>query len=272
MKTGKELIKEINDSPEDHGKLLFWWLGQHSFIVKISDKIIYIDPYLSDIQKRLIPPFLKPEELTNADIILGTHDHSDHIDRPILSAIAAASPKALFIVPEAVRKNLADATQISPERFIGMNDSVTKEISSVKITALASAHEFLSRDEKTGLYPFLGYVLEYKGMNVYHSGDCCLYDGLADKLKKWKIDVAFLPINGRDATRYMAKCLGNMTFQEAADLAGSISPGLTIPTHYDMFANNRENPKNFTDYMTAKYPGLKTLIPKYATASVYSFS
>ncbi|MEM4248015.1 MAG: MBL fold metallo-hydrolase [Candidatus Nanoarchaeia archaeon] len=262
---GKELIKEVSEMPSPPGKIIFWWLGQHSFIIKTGGKIIYIDPYITDKPTRLISPFFKAEEMTNADMILCTHDHSDHLDRPSLPSMAIASPMAIIVVPEFIRKKLPFETGIPAERFIGLNDGETKIVKGIKLNAIASAHEFLSMDEASGLYPFLGYVIESEGRNIYHPGDCCIYEGLYAKLLKWKIDLAFLPINGRDAVRYNAKCLGNMTFQEAADLAGTIKPALTVPTHYDMFANNRENPKNFTDYVSVKYPALKTIIPRYAT-------
>ncbi len=266
MKTGAELIGEIDAVSRD--SLAFFWLGQHSFVLKIAGKTIWIDPYLTESPKRLIPPFLLPEQLTNADIILGTHDHSDHIDRPSLPAMAAASPGAPIVIPEAASGKVSAACGIPMERIVPMNDGRSAEIGGVRISAVASAHEFLQFDSQSGLYPFLGYVIEYGGFCVYHPGDCCAYDGWAAKLGGFRINLAFLPINGRDAARYSSGCMGNMTFQEAADFAGIISPDLTIPTHYDMFANNRENPKSFIDYMAAKYPRMKTCIPKYARACV----
>ena len=75
--------------------------------------------------------------------------------------------------------------------------------------------------------------------------------------------MAFLPINGRDAKRLSSGCLGNMTYQEAADLAGELSFGMTIPTHYDMFENNSADPQPFIDYMKVKYPNSKTLLPQH---------
>ena len=42
-----------------------------------------------------------------------------------------------------------------------------------------------------------------------------------------------------DAKRYRQNCIGNMTYQEAADLAGEIDPQMVIPGHWDMFADNR---------------------------------
>ena len=64
----------------------------------------------------------------------------------------------------------------------------------------------------------------------------------------------FLPINGRDAARFRRGCLGNMTYQEAVDLAGELKPRLIVSIHYDMFADNAEDPRNFVDYLNAKYP------------------
>ena len=80
------------------------------------------------------------------------------------------------------------------------------------------------------------------------------------RLKRWTFDLAILPINGRDAARYAANCIGNMTYQEAADLAGSLQPRLTVPGHYGMFAANTGDPAAFADYMRVKYPGLRTFV------------
>jgi L-ascorbate metabolism protein UlaG (beta-lactamase superfamily) len=65
----------------------------------------------------------------------------------------------------------------------------------------------------------------------------------------------FLPINGRDAERYRRNTIGNMTYQEAADLAGALRPKVVAPMHYDMFAGNAEDPGRFLVYLHAKFPG-----------------
>ena len=82
-------------------------------------------------------------------------------------------------------------------------------------------------------------------------------------LRRWPLDLAFLPINGRDARRLAANCIGNMTYQEAVDLAGAVKPGLTVPAHFEMFAMNSENPQLFVDYLKVKYPSLRALIPQH---------
>ncbi len=254
------LIKRINAVEPGYGEYALCHLGQHSFILKLGNTVIYIDPYLTPEKARLIKPFLNPGEVTNAMLVTGSHDHGDHIDRPAWPGIAAASADAVFVVPEAVRESI---TEVPANRLFGLNDGQSIELADIKITAVAAAHEFLDFDEATGLYPYLGYVYEGNGVTVYHSGDCCIYEGLQTKLKHWKFDLALLPINGRDAKRLKNNCIGNMTYQEAADLAGALEPALMIPGHYDMFAMNSLDPKLFFDYMNVKYPHLKCARPRF---------
>ena len=56
-----------------------------------------------------------------------------------------------------------------------------------------------------------------------------------------------------------------MTYQEAADLSGDLRPRLTVPTHYDMFANNSADPRLFAEYMDVKYPDLRYWIGEHGT-------
>lgn len=260
---GQDLIKQVTDTETDAGRAVLWWLGQHSFILKLAGVTVYIDPFLSDHGKRRIPPFLSPEDITNADIIIGTHDHRDHIDREVWPTLAAASPSALFVVPDIHRHSLMREQHIAAERLLGIDDGVTLQAAGLSIHGIPAAHEFLHRDAETGQCPFMGVIVERDGCAVYHAGDTCLYDGMLDRLRGRDLRAALLPINGRDAERLSRQCIGNMTFQEAADLAGFLEPGLTLPAHFDMFLGNMEDPRRFTDYMQVKYPNLRAMIPEY---------
>jgi L-ascorbate metabolism protein UlaG (beta-lactamase superfamily) len=136
------------------------------------------------------------------------------------------------------------------------------QIDPIIISAIPAAHEFLECDKKNGLHPFLGYIIQSDGWTIYHAGDTCLYEGIHDYLRQFKPDVMLLPINGRDARRLKSGCIGNMTFQEAADLAGSIRPPLVAPIHYDMFKFNAQNPKQFMEYLKVKYPAQHAMLFK----------
>lgn len=213
---------------------------------------------------------LAPGEVTNADIIFGTHDHTDHIDRKVWPVLAKSSPAAKFVVPDLLLPALAHDLGIPIERFVGMDDGKTLGWRDIKISGIAAAHELLNRDPLTLRYPCLGFVIESPGIAIYHAGDTCVYEGLQTKLQRWKLQVVFLPINGRDAQRLSAGCIGNMTYQEAADLAGALAPAVTVPAHYDMFAANSENPRLFADYMGVKYPHLNVMIFPYGEKRVFA--
>ena len=260
------LLEKMAALTPEPGHFALCHLGQHSFLLKIGSDLLYLDPYLAPEPKRLIPPMIRAEEAADARIVCGTHDHGDHIDRPSWPLIAQASPEARFIVPEAVRKSVSE---VPADRLIGMNAGETVTVGDIRIHAVPAAHELLDRDEKTGLYPYLGYVIEGPGVTVYHAGDCCLYEGIAAWLRKWHLNLALLPINGRDAWRFTHDVIGCMTFQEAADLAGAIRPDLVMPAHFDMFAVNTEDPRKFLDYVRVKYPALRAELPPTGRVVLY---
>jgi len=250
-KQGRELIDEVNAAEAPVGQGLFWWLGQHSFIVKLGPTVIYIDPYLEPNPDRQTPPLFAPNEVTNADLVLCTHDHIDHIDPYAIPGIAAASPDAVFVAPRPHRRRMLELG-VPEERLRLLLPDETLEQRGLSITAVKAKHEFF--DEQPDGFPFLGYVIEGRGVTCYHPGDTLVYDGLVATLRRWRFDVAFLPINGRDATRFLAGCLGNMTYQEAVDLAGELGVRLAVPAHWDMFAMNSEDPQKFVGYLSAKFP------------------
>jgi L-ascorbate metabolism protein UlaG (beta-lactamase superfamily) len=141
-----------------------------------------------------------------------------------------------------------------------MGDGDSLVLDGIRVTAVKSKHEFFDEDPVLG-FPYLGYVVEAGGLAFYHSGDCILYDGLRDTLRQWpRLDAMFLPINGRDADRYLTGCIGNFTFQEAAELAGDLDVGLAVPSHYDMFIGNQEDPAKFVRFLNAKYPGVRSWV------------
>jgi len=263
MLTGNDLIADIDAAEVQPGAVAFWWLGQHSFVLKMGKRILYVDPYLTAKPARLVPPMVTPEQMAHADLILGTHDHGDHIDRKVWPAIAR-STEATFVVPEFVRESVIDGLGIPGERVVGLDDGTSCELDGVRIAGIAAAHEFLDQDPETGRYPYLGMIIEANGSKVYHAGDTVKYEGLESRMKEHRpIDLAMLPINGRDAIRLASGTIGNMTYQEAVDLAGAINPRLTVPTHYDMFAHNLEDPQLFVDYANVKFPELKVMICEY---------
>ena len=236
--------------------------GQQGILLWNRSYKIGIDLFLSDVPGRLLKNVIKIENLLDVILLFGTHDHIDHIDRRLWTKLAHYNPKVHFVAPSFLENSLPEEIDIDAARFEFVDEGLTKDYQGIHIEAIPAAHEFVDVDED-GRHPYLIYVIEFDGKKICHMGDTCLYEGLYKKLRSYgRFDIIFLPINGRDAYRYTHDCIGNMTFQEAADLTGILAPKLAVPGHYDMFAHNSEDPKQYIDYVKAKYPGQEVSIMK----------
>lgn len=252
------------------GRAELYWMGQMGLMIRIGNTTICVDYFAMPDESRQTPVPIMAEELKDIDAFVGTHNHVDHMDHVSWKIWAKTNPRAKFIFPRIHEKSvLADG--VNPENAIGLNDGEKVTIGDITIHAVAAAHEFLDRDESSGLYPYLQYVIEGNGIRIHHAGDTVRYEGMLPKIQSFgKVDVELLPINGRDAVRYKRNCIGNMTYQEAADFAGELCPGVVIPGHWDMFCDNSENPMAFEDYLSVKYHDkIKCIIPKVMEKMVF---
>ena len=68
-------------------------------------------------------------------------------------------------------------------------------------------------------------------------------EGLLAALRGQRIDVALLPVNGRDAEREAAGIVGNMNAREAVELADQIGATTLVPMHWDLFEGNTSAPE-----------------------------
>ena len=255
-----DYMKSVCSLNVPSGTAALWWLGQMGLMVKIRSTVLCIDYFASPFPERLVPPPVPMEEVEGIDVFLGTHNHLDHIDHAAWQVWKQSCPGAVFVFPALHQQEIV-ADGIPAERCRGLNDGESCRIKDVVIHAIPAAHEFLSRDPSSGLYPCLQYIIEGDGIRIYHAGDTLRYEGMLQKLRAFgPIDAALLPINGRDGKRYRRNCIGNMTFQEAADLAGELNLRTVIPGHWDMFADNPGDPDAFEDYLDAKYPGRIRLV------------
>ena len=258
-----ELMKSALETQAPCGSAVLWWLGQMGLMVRLGKTLLCLDYFATETPARQTPPPVPAGEVTGICAFLGTHDHNDHMDRAAWRVWAKTCPDAVFVFPRAHLASVA-ADCVESVRCLGLNGGESVSIGNVRITAVAAAHEFLAQDPQTGLYPCLQYIIEGNGFRLYHAGDTLRYEGMLPILKSFgPIDAALLPINGRDAEHYRRNCIGNMTFQEAVDLAGELDVRTVIPGHWDMFKDNSGDPWAFRAYLEAKYPqGPSCVVPE----------
>lgn len=271
--TGGDLIASIDTLHVPAGAMGFWWLGQGSAVIKMGGQVVWLDPYLDpDLEargsaRRLMEPPVAPEEVTNATVVLITHDHRDHLDPESLPGIAAASPHAAIVAPNPLLKRVTDLVGRSERtRFVRAGD--TLRFGDLEVTAVAAAHERLDEDTALG-NPYLGYVLRTDGLALYCSGDTVPYEGLVETLQEQQIDIAMLPINGRDVFRTRAGIIGNMDAREAAEIAHLCRFDTLIPVHWGMFAGNSVPPGSVVSYAASREYDFHIHVPGLARPWLY---
>ncbi|REE55350.1 L-ascorbate metabolism protein UlaG (beta-lactamase superfamily) [Paenibacillus taihuensis] len=256
VRTSDALIREINETRVPYGTLAIWFLGQMSVVVKGDDTIVYIDPYLADAPYRRFAPPFRPEEAVNADCVLITHEHIDHLDPDTIPAMAGNNNETVFVAPGCCQNALAELG-VQSDRRVPAKTGDWQQLNKLRYKPIPAAHEELEYDPELD-HRFVGYMIQLNGVTLYHAGDTTIYSGLLDTVQAEKVDCALLPINGRDPFRLARGIVGNMSFREAAELAVSACIDTVIPMHYDMFEGNTEHPGYFVDYLYTNYPTQKS--------------
>jgi L-ascorbate 6-phosphate lactonase len=249
------------------GTVALWWLGQAGFAVRAGGLVLLLDPFLAPMAERVSPPAFEPEDALDVDVVTCSHEHYDHLDLASLPAIARASPKARFVVPRPLVDAVA-AAGVPAERLIGAQPEERIRLNGVTLYPLPARHGVGMADAYTfgrelsgGLYRYLGYVVDDGVTRVYHAGDTVAYDGQVERLRALRVDVALLPINGRDHFREAAGIVGNLDHREAARLAADAGIDVIVPMHYDTFATNLGYPAHLVDVVRRDHPTLTVLIP-----------
>jgi L-ascorbate 6-phosphate lactonase len=271
------LADDIVSTRPPANAIALWWLGQSGFAVRSAETLFYIDLFLSDHTDRLVPAPFSPADAPAADYIFCTHEHLDHLDPSSLKLLAQSSPEAQIIVPRPIVEQVL-ALGVGSERIVGVQPDEEISLGKLSIFPVPAMHGLtfppfeysFGRELSDGLCRYVGYVIEIAGVRIYHAGDSLVYDGLVEKLRELKIDIALLPINGRSYVRERQNLVGNMDEREAADLAAAVGVDMLVPMHYDMFAPNLGRPGTLVDYVRNQYPDLACYLPAYGRRFIYT--
>lgn len=224
------------------GEIAIFWLGQAGFVIKDSDeKVIAVDPYLTDCCeriygfKRLTPKLIAPHEL-EPDVLITTHHHEDHFDVDAVPIIMS-SLKVKLIGSKTVVNKCIDMG-IDREKLAALEAGDEIKVDDIAIKAVYADHGDLAPDA-------IGVLLEIKGIKLYFAGDTAYRPEKMQKAIDFKPDIAILPING---------AYGNLNAVEAAKLARDTKAKVAIPCHFWTFKIHRGDPQDFEDEMRKYAP------------------
>lgn len=194
------------------------WLGHDGYQIK-KDKVIYIDPYQVT------------GTLEAADLVLISHEHSDHLSPDDLVKVVTRGT-AVVTIPACRSK--VEAAKPKQVTVVKPGDEVT--IAGIRIEAVAAYNVNKFRSPGNPFHPRedgkVGFILTIEGQRLYHAGDT---DVIPEMERAKGVDVAFLPVSGT----YV------MTAQEAAEAARVIAPKVAIPMHYGAIVGSEADAKAF---------------------------
>jgi L-ascorbate metabolism protein UlaG (beta-lactamase superfamily) len=250
-------------------RIEFTFLGQAGFIIVFGDLDILIDPYLSnyvvdsgigskELFSREFPPPFEVKDLPKAKYIFITHDHADHCDPDTLLPIYKENLRVKFICPRPAAEHL-EQMKIKDRNIIVPEALKLNKVTGMEYYAVPAAHYGLDKDDVTGEYSYFAYVIKIGGKWIFHAGDTINYGGFTEYILSHTqhIDVACLPVNGRDTIRESQGIIGNLDGEEALYLARDIKSEYFFPIHNDLFASNHVSQTLLADLIERRKPKQK---------------
>lgn len=226
------------------------WLGQSAFHLRTEATGVLIDPWFSDHSERLAPTALPAIRGSEVDYILVTHEHVDHFDEQYLMEICAKNDLIRVILPRGLESQV---DSLLGDRIVRAAPGDSLLLGDIQVHVTPAAHALspllaqdMARPSEVG-DRFVGFVLATNALTIYHSGDTTVTALLIEWLQRFNVDVALLPINGRDFFREERGVVGNMTSREAVEFAKRIGARILVPTHWDAVRGNTERPGTVAD-------------------------
>ena len=185
------------------GDLKITFVGHGTLMFNFGGKVIHVDPFSALADYNLLP---------QADLILLTHEHRDHLDLKALNTVR--TEKTVVVLTETCAKQVQGG-------IVMMNGDV-KTVEGLKIEAVPAYNIVHKRDTGQPFHPKgvgNGYIITFGDKRVYVAGDT---ENVPEMKGLKNIDIAFLPMN----LPY------TMTPEMVAEGARAFKPKILYPYHF----------------------------------------
>jgi L-ascorbate metabolism protein UlaG (beta-lactamase superfamily) len=205
----------------EYNNISITWTGHAGFKILHGNKKTYIDPYkLSN----------KYENIFDADIVLITHNHFDHLSIEDLKNII--NERTVIV---SAQECLSQLKSLKVKDLIGIDPRNNEKIDDLVVEAVPAYNvnkDFHPKDDKK-----IGFIIKFGNDRIYHTGD----SDIIPEMKDTNPTIVLIPVSGT----YV------MTAEEASKAVNElINPKIAIPMHYGTIVGNKEDAIRFSELVT----------------------
>ena len=219
------------------------WLGHSTLLIRIAGKTVLTDPVFSPRlglgfglftlgPRRLIAPALSIDQLPAIDVILLSHAHMDHLDRPSLRRLAKRFPRATVVALDGLR-DLVDGLGFVSISELPVGESVT--LDGLNVSTLATRHwgARTLRDTHRGYGSFL--LSNATGGRILYGADAAFHEHWDHLSPTGGVDLAIIGIGAYDPW-----IDGHANPEQAYAMARACGARRMMPVHHSTFVLSRE--------------------------------
>jgi L-ascorbate metabolism protein UlaG (beta-lactamase superfamily) len=227
------------------------YVGHATVIVEFGKRRFITDPLLTKRIARIGPRRkvsleLDKKMLEGIEFAVVSHGHFDHLDKRSLCMLPPEAP--VVICPK-----LSGIVHRSCRRTaVGIGWWEMTDINGVKVTGVPAYH-FSARPPFHWSDDYQGYVVELhdgdRKRTIYHAGDCGMSEYFEQIGKKFKLDIACLPIGAYEPPSFRKHHLAPEDALDALEMTGA---NVMIPIHWGTYNLSwepfDEPPKRLMDF------------------------
>jgi N-acyl-phosphatidylethanolamine-hydrolysing phospholipase D len=185
------------------------WIGQATTLLQMGGLNVLTDPMFSErafpVQwmgpRRVMPPGLPLDALPPLDVVLLSHNHYDHLDRPAVKRLARAHPQAAWIVPLGLG---AYVRAWGVSEIVELDWWRQSDVRGLRVTATPARHFSARRVGDRCKTLWCGFAFETAGRRAYFAGDTAYHPQFGEIAARCgPFDFVMMPIGAYDPRWFM---------------------------------------------------------------------